>query len=89
MDQPTPAHLASTALIDSDHPLVIAFARQHAQGSDARARAVALNLAVRDLIRYDPYQIDLSPQGMRASTALHNGHGWCVPKAALLAVSSF
>jgi transglutaminase-like putative cysteine protease len=85
MEQTTSAHLAATPLIDSDHPDVIAFARQHGQGSDARERAVALNLAVRDLIRYDPYQIDLSPQGMRASTALHNGHGWCVPKAALLA----
>mgnify|MGYP006285877703 CR=1 FL=1 len=85
MDQPTPAHLASTALIDSDHPQVLAFARTHAQGADDRERAVALNLAVRDLIRYDPYKIDLSPQGMRASTALAQGHGWCVPKAALLA----
>ena len=85
MDQPTSAHLASTALIDSDHPQVQAFARTHTQGADDRERAVALNLAVRDLIRYDPYKIDLSPQGMRASTALAQGHGWCVPKAALLA----
>lgn len=85
MDQPTPAHLASTPLIDCDHPKVIAFSRAHAQGRDARERAVALNLAVRDLIRYDPYKVDLSPQGMCASTALQNGYGWCVPKAAALA----
>jgi transglutaminase-like putative cysteine protease len=85
MDQPTSAHLASTALIDSDHPQVLAFARTHARGVDDRERAVALNLAVRDLIRYDPYKIDLSREGMRASTALAQGHGWCVPKAALLA----
>ena len=82
---PTPAHLAATALIDSDHPEVVAFARAHALGETARERAVALNLAVRDRVRYDPYRIDLSPEGMRASTALRQGHGWCVPKAALLA----
>jgi transglutaminase-like putative cysteine protease len=86
-DHPTPAALAATALIDSDHPDIVAFARQHAQGQDDRERAVALYLAVRDGIRYDPYRIDLSPAGMRASTVLHQGHGWCVPKAALLAAT--
>jgi transglutaminase-like putative cysteine protease len=82
---PTPASLAPTALIDSDHPDVAAFARQHAQGADDRARAVSLYHAVRDGFRYDPYRVDLSPAGIRASRVLANGHGWCVPKAALLA----
>ena len=83
-DLPTPASLSPTALIDSDHPGVIAFAREHARGQTDRERAVALYLAVRDQFRYDPYRIDLSPQGMRASTVLANGYGWCVPKAALM-----
>ena len=60
------------------------FAREHAQGAGERARAVALVHAVRDGFRYDPYRIDLSPDGMRASTVLANGYGWCVPKATLL-----
>ncbi len=83
-ESPTPAAYAPTALIDSDHPAVLAFARQHAQGSSTRERAVSLYLAVRDGFRYDPYRIDLSPQGMRASTVLAQGYGWCVPKAVLL-----
>ena len=82
---PTPASLAATALIDSDHPGVIAFAQQHAQGADDRERAVALCQAVRDGFRYDPYRIDLAPEHMRASSVLEKGYGWCVPKAALLA----
>ncbi len=81
---PTPAHLRATALIDSDAPSIQAFAAQHARGTTDRDRAVALYLDVRDGFRYDPYRIDLSPQGMAASTVLANGHGWCVPKAALL-----
>jgi transglutaminase-like putative cysteine protease len=81
---PSPATLAPTALIDSDSPAVQAFAEQHAQGATDRERAVSLYLAVRDGFRYDPYRIDLSPQGMAASTVLANGYGWCVPKAALL-----
>lgn len=85
---PDAACLAPTALLDSDHPDVVAFARRHAVGSNDRERAVALYLAVRDGFRYDPYRIDLSPAGMRASTVLANGHGWCVPKAALLAAAA-
>ena len=84
-DTPTPAHLAATDAIDSQHPAVQDFVRQHDQGSTERERAVALVHAVRDAFRYDPYRIDLSPQGMRASTVIANGHGWCVPKATLLA----
>ena len=84
-NHPSPATLAATALIDCDHPAIVAFAREHAQGSSARERAVALTLAVRDGFRYDPYRIDLTPAGMRASTVRAKGHGWCVPKAVLLA----
>ncbi len=79
--------LAPTALIDSDHPAVIAFAREHARGGSERERAVALHDAVRDGFRYDPCRIDLTPAGMRASSVLERGHGWCVPKAALLAAA--
>lgn len=80
--------LASTPWIDSDHPEVRAFAARHAQGRDDRERAVSLYLAVRDGFRYDPYQIDLSTAGMRASSVLAQGHGWCVTKATLLAAAA-
>jgi transglutaminase-like putative cysteine protease len=79
--------LTPTPLIDSDHPAVVAFAERHARGPDDVARAVALYYAVRDGFRYDPYRIDLSPAGMKASTVLANGYGWCVPKATLLAAA--
>ena len=88
METPRPSSLASTALVDSEHPAVKAFAEEHAVGIDERARAVALYYAVRDGYRYDPYRVDLSPDGMRASTVLRVGHGWCVPKAALLAAGA-
>jgi transglutaminase-like putative cysteine protease len=82
---PEPATLAPTALIDSDHPTVVAFAVANAGVGTDRERAVALFRAVRDGVRYDPYRIDLTPAGMRASGCLAAGRGWCVPKAALLA----
>ena len=86
-DSPTAASLASTDLIDSAHPSVAAFARECAVGGNDRERAVALHDAVRDGFRYDPYRVDLSPDGMRASGVVRRGTGWCVPKAALLAAA--
>jgi transglutaminase-like putative cysteine protease len=86
-DSPSPATLAPTALIDSDHPAVIEFSRR-ASGADDRERAVSLYYLVRDGFRYDPYRIDLSVDGLRASRVLEVGYGWCVPKAALLAAAA-
>jgi transglutaminase-like putative cysteine protease len=79
-------YLDATACIDCDHERVVAFAQAHAGDVVTdRERAVRLYYAVRDGIRYDPYAIDLSVAGMRASTTLAVGRGWCVPKAVLLA----
>jgi transglutaminase-like putative cysteine protease len=89
MDIPTPEQcLAATVLVDSDHPEVRAFAARHARGTTPREQAVALYYAVRDGFRYDPYRLDLSPDGMRASAVLSLGYGWCVTKAALLAAAA-
>jgi transglutaminase-like putative cysteine protease len=89
-DLPTAAHLTPTNLIDSDHEDVVAFAERVACHASAgpRERAVNLYYAVRDGFRYDPYRIDLSPAGMRASRVLAIGNGWCVTKAALMAAAA-
>lgn len=83
-----PACLAPTAVVDSDHPAVVAFAEGVCAGIGApRARAVALYYAVRDGLRYDPYGARIDPVSLRASTTLAAGHGWCVNKAVLLAAA--
>jgi transglutaminase-like putative cysteine protease len=72
--------------IDSRHPAVEALAREHGDDiPDTRERAIRLYYVVRDGFRYDPYSLDQSPRGFRASTVIENGGGYCVPKAALLA----
>lgn len=93
-DESDPATLAEACLrpgrfIDSDHPAVRAFARQHADpGMPPRDIAVKLYYAVRDGFRYDPYQFDMSESGLKASRVIENGFGFCVPKAALLAAAA-
>lgn len=82
----TDEFLAPARCIDADHPAILSFAAEVVgDRTDARDKAIALYYAVRDRIRYDPYAIDLTDQGLKASTALLAGRGWCVPKAALLA----
>jgi transglutaminase-like putative cysteine protease len=71
--------------IDSDHPKVIEFARQHAKGTSEREKVVALYYAVRDRVRYNPFQNFTVDDAYRGSACLERGEGWCVPKAALLA----
>ncbi len=79
----------ATPFIDSDHPAVIEFALQSADREDSNVdKAVALHDRVRDDFRYDPYTIDLTVEGMRASAVLENGFGFCISKATLLAAAA-
>jgi transglutaminase-like putative cysteine protease len=82
-------YLQPTEFINSASPDVIAYAKSAAgkENSDID-KAVKLFYAVRDDIKYDPYRIDLSRQGMNASTTLKNKYGFCVTKAILLAAAA-
>ena len=81
---PDAGSLRATTMVNSNHPRIQAFVAEHGKGRDQREQAVALYYAVRDGFKYDPYRIDLTEQGMSASTVLEQGAGWCVTKATLL-----
>jgi transglutaminase-like putative cysteine protease len=86
MKTETSPYLCATPVIDFNTPAVAEFAQKNSAGeSDPIKQAVNLYYTVRDQIRYDPYTIDLSVEGLRASTTLQKGRGWCVAKAILLA----
>jgi len=79
-------YLKTSPIIDFDNAAVINFIRKNSGNStDPQKQAISLYYAVRDGIRYDPYSINLSVEGLRASTTLGAGRGWCVAKAILLA----
>jgi transglutaminase-like putative cysteine protease len=85
---PSPdACLTSTTYVDSAHPDVSNWAERvcgDAGAASDRARAVALFLAVRDGLRYDPYAISREPSSYKASHIVHQQAGYCIPKAVLL-----
>jgi hypothetical protein len=81
--------LTPTDAIDCDTPDVIEFARTSAEGTqNDREKAVKLFYAVRDGIKYNPYQVTISPEEFRASRVLKKKEGWCVEKAILLAAAA-
>ena len=79
-------YLQPGATVQSTDNSVVAFTHR-AIGTETNTieQIRRLYFAVRDSIRYDPYQIDLSVEGLSARRTLDEGHGWCVSKAILLA----
>jgi len=85
MEDISPEYLRPTAIIDSDHPAVMAYAKESAgESPDPLERAIKIYYAVRDGIRYDPYCPFYLPEHYRASHILRVKRGYCVCKAALL-----
>ncbi len=86
MDTEMMQFIEPTATVDSDNPLIVEFARRSSgDARDPGTQATRLYYAVRDGIRYDPYTLDLSVHGLKASTTLSAQRGWCVSKAIVLA----
>lgn len=84
--EPDERCLHATDFLDADHPVVIAAAERWTAGCVSEAeKAAAIYTHVRDDIRYDPYSIDLSAEGFRASAILQRDRAFCVPKAIAMA----
>ncbi|MFT5702136.1 MAG: transglutaminase-like putative cysteine protease [Desulforhopalus sp.] len=79
-------YLTPTYFLDSTSPVVEEFAKRICKGAKSKKeRAIRLYYAVRDEIRYDPYDLSPSRESFKASTVLLKGSGYCVAKAIALA----
>lgn len=78
-------YLKAGKFMDSDHPAVIAYARKMTASIDNKTEmAIALYYAIRDGFKYNPYRMDLRPEGLKASSLLSRDYGYCIEKANLL-----
>lgn len=85
---PAADYLKPTFFVDSDSAPVREFAASALRGfEDASPTAKAIRLfdMVRDRIKYDPFNIGVTPDDYRASTVAQRPSNYCVPKAILLA----
>lgn len=88
MSTPNTSHkyILPSRFIDSQQKDILSQAQILTAGvPDNLGKAIALYYWVRDEIRYNPYALSSEPDAFLASTTLHAGEGWCVPKAILLA----
>jgi transglutaminase-like putative cysteine protease len=79
-----------TEFLDHDSPQVREFVRVALPAGplSPREQAVRLYYAVRDGVRYDVYDADLSRDGVRASTVAEGRRGFCLHKSILYAAAT-
>src|SRR5690554_6477191 len=78
--------LTPTYFVDSDHEDVIQYTKDIVQGeTDPVQQAIMLYLAVRDGFDYNPYDVSLRHEELKASTLLNREQkqGYCTEKACL------
>lgn len=85
---PPPETLLPNRYVDSDHPAVVAFAREHAGGLPPKEAAVRLFYVVRERLRYNPWRVRYDRASYTSSSVVlrdpaEGGH--CIDKALLLA----
>jgi len=79
-------YLQPTYFMDYDTPEVELFAETRCNRGDSdQQKAVKLYYAVRDEIRYDPYDFKNERANFKASSVIRKMSGYCVAKAVLLA----
>ena len=82
-------YLQPTEFLNFDDEAVREFAVKNTSGAtNETEKAVKLYYAVRDGFQYNPYLLDLRPQGLTASDLLTRKRGYCVEKAVLLAATA-
>ena len=79
-----------TYFLDHRSPEVREFVDRALPDRDAPPREMAVRLhdAVRDGIRYEVYDADLTREGVRASSILRRGRGFCVHKSIVYAAAA-
>lgn len=83
---PNNINLKSTFYIDSDSDIVQNFIHNlYLDNLSEIEKTKKIYLAVRDGVRYDPYNIILTPEELKASSVLKRKYGFCVEKAVTLA----
>jgi transglutaminase-like putative cysteine protease len=77
--------LAPGKFVDSNNPAVIQKANElvNARDTDIK-KAIKLYHYVRDTFRYNPYALNLTEEGLKASNLLTRNYGYCIEKACLL-----
>lgn len=77
--------LEATDLLDADNPSVKSYAERITDGARIdMQKAVRIYYKVRDGWKYNPYNVNMKPEALRASNILTQKEGHCLDKAILM-----
>jgi transglutaminase-like putative cysteine protease len=78
-------YLCETPFLDFKQDSFDAFTAGIDPNLSEKEKAIALYFLVRDAFLYDPYHLDLTSEGLKASNVLSKKRSWCVEKSSVLA----
>lgn len=78
-------YLCFTPFLDFQHDSFNEFTAKIDRTLPEKEIAIALYFLVRDAFLYDPYHLDLTTEGLKASNVLSKKRSWCVEKSSVLA----
>lgn len=78
-------YLCETPFLDFQHVSFDTFTAGIDPNLPEKEKAIALYFLVRDAFLYDPYHLDLTSEGLKASNVLSKKRSWCVEKSSVLA----
>lgn len=78
-------YLKDTCFLDFNHPNFDEFTQNINSRQEQKELAIQLYFLVRDTFLYDPYHLDLTENGLKASNVLLKKRAWCVEKSTVLA----
>ena len=82
---PNENELKETYFFDYNSDIVQNFLEKlNLEKLNEKEKAIRIYYAVRDLIRYDPYHIDLNKESLKSSSVIKRKYGYCVEKALTL-----
>lgn len=82
-------YLEAGEYINSNHKDIIRFVEVNTdKKKSVKENLISLYYKVRDGWRYDPYKLDFSVEGLKASDLFKRSYGYCIEKASLFAASA-
>ena len=80
--------LAETSFLNFSHPAFDSFLKNIDASKPSKELAVDLYYLVRDGFIYDPYHLNLTHEGLKASNVLSKKRAWCVEKSIVLCAAA-
>lgn len=78
-------YLKATPILEVNHKSTQELIADIDTSLSKKEQAIALYYKVRDGFVYNPYHLDLRPQGLKSSAVMQKSRAWCVEKAIVMA----